>query len=188
MLKFERRVARLSHVETWNRYKEITLDMCARFKRILWGQTHDWQMGVGCFGSAACLCVCVGARESYLCHNEYVIKLPLRKDAVSRQEVHEDEASVLSVYHESLLCTMYCFESVRDDEQGGRKEAKVKKQHRALKKWSEMREKSRRTKTGGVFLIFFFFSSEKGRANLTFVFLCYMKQSLTVQAHSTPGW
>lgn len=65
------------------------------------GQTHDQQMGVGCFGRVACLCV--GARASYLCCHEYVIKLPLRKDDMPRQGVHEAGSRVLFVSAESLL-------------------------------------------------------------------------------------
>lgn len=70
------------------------------------GQTHDQQMGVGCFGRVACLCV--GARESYLCHHEYVIKPPLKKDGVPRQGVHEAGTWVFFVSAESLLCALSC--------------------------------------------------------------------------------
>lgn len=79
------------------------------------GQTHDQQMDVGCFGRVACLCV--GARVSYLCCHEYVIKLPLRKDDMPRQGVHEAGSWVLFVSAESLLWALSYTESVRVREQ-----------------------------------------------------------------------
>lgn len=78
-------------------------------------QTHAQQMGAGCFGSVVCLCVEAG--ESYLCHHEYVIKPPLKKDGVPRQGVHEAPTRVFFfVSSESVLWALSCIQRWREEE------------------------------------------------------------------------
>lgn len=62
--------------------------------------TSRWVLGAlaGC-----CVCLCVRAIESYLCHHEYVIKLPLRKDDVSQQGVHEAGTRLLFCFQPTLV-------------------------------------------------------------------------------------
>ena len=60
--------------------------------------------------------MCVGARESYLCHHEYVIKPPLRKDGVPQQGVHEAGTRGPFLFSaESLLWALSCTERVREE-------------------------------------------------------------------------
>lgn len=98
-------------------------------RTIRWVRTHDQQMGAACFGWGACLCV--GARESYLCHHEYVIKLPLRKDDVQQQGVHEAGTRVLFFFfcfHWNLVVgIVHCGEKEKNQNKARRDKVKSRK-------------------------------------------------------------
>lgn len=114
LLKHTHRETRAARART---RKNNTFVHVLHFERTIpWGQTHDQQMGAGCFGWVVCLCA--GASESYLCHHEYVIKLPLRKDDVLRQGVHKAGTRALFCFHAKLVM---CIVVYWDSERGGAK-------------------------------------------------------------------
>lgn len=138
-------------------------------------------MDAGYFGWVVCLHV--GARESYLCHHEYVIKPALRKDEVPQQGAHKAGTRVLFCFPFKVVTGFVCYwepeERWREEKGGTRWRAEMLGN---LEMERVRGKKKNRGKGKDVLCAEFYI-----RGFFVFFFFDW-KQSCTVRAHSTPGW